>query len=145
MAITVKKITLWRKEVANRAGALADVLAPLAGAGADLGVVMGYRLPGHLNEAVIEIAAVAGKKASAAAAAAGLSASPIPSLLAAGDNKPGLGHAMSRAMAGAGISMSFLVAQVVGRKFSAILGFESEADCDRAAPLIKKTTVAKKR
>jgi len=34
---------------------------------------------------------------------------------------------MSRAMAGAGISKSFLVAQVVGRKFSAILGFENRS------------------
>jgi hypothetical protein len=30
MAVTVKKIVLWRKEVENRAGILANALAPLA-------------------------------------------------------------------------------------------------------------------
>ena len=47
MPVTVKRDTLWRKEIENRPGALAAVLAPLAEAGADLQVVMGYRHPGH--------------------------------------------------------------------------------------------------
>ena len=145
MAISVKKTTIWRREVQNRAGALAEVLAPLSAAGADLGVVMGYRMPGQPDRAVIEVAPVAGKKVSEAAAAAGLTAASIPALLVTGDNQAGLGHAMSREIAAAGISMSFLIAQVAGRKYSVIFGFETEADCDRAVPLIKKAKVAKKR
>ena len=45
MAVTVKKIVLWRKEVENRTGILANALAPLANAGTDIHVVMGYRHP----------------------------------------------------------------------------------------------------
>jgi len=142
MAVTVKRITLWRGEVPNRAGALADALAPLSAAGANLGVAMGYRVPGQPDRAVIEIAPVAGRKAEEAAARAGLAASTIPTLLAVGDDKPGLGHAMSRAIADAGINMSFLVAQAIGRRFTAIIGFESEADAQRAAPLVKKAKPA---
>ena len=41
MAVTVKKVTLWRTEVENKPGALSSVLAPLAEARADLQVVMG--------------------------------------------------------------------------------------------------------
>jgi len=142
MAVTVKRITLWRGEVPNRAGALAEVLEPLSAAGANLGVAMGYRLPGQPDRAVIEVAPVGGKKVEAAAAKAGLAASAIPTLLAVGDDKPGLGHAMSRAIADAGINMSFLVAQAIGRKFTAIIGFESEADAAKAAPLVKKAKPA---
>ena len=36
MAMTVKKIVLWRKEVENKAGILANALAPLANAGTDM-------------------------------------------------------------------------------------------------------------
>src|SRR5437879_3595190 len=43
MAVTVKKVTLWRSEVENKTGVLANALEPLAKAGADLQVVMGYR------------------------------------------------------------------------------------------------------
>jgi hypothetical protein len=46
MAITLKRISLWRKEVDNKPGALADTLALLAEARTDLQAVMGYRYPG---------------------------------------------------------------------------------------------------
>ena len=144
MAITVKRITLWRGEVPNRAGALAEVLGPLSAAGANLQVAMGYRIPGQADRAIIEVAPVAGRKASAAAAGAGLTASSIPTLIAVGDDKPGLGYAMSKAIAAAGINMGFMVAQVIGRKFTAIIGFENEADAAKAAPLIKKAKPGKK-
>ena len=51
MAIAVKKVTLWRKEVANDPGVLANVLQPLAAAGANLRVVMGYTIPGESTRA----------------------------------------------------------------------------------------------
>ena len=53
MPLTVKSISLWRKEAENKTGFLAQTLEPLAKAGADLGVVMGYRLPGNEAKAVI--------------------------------------------------------------------------------------------
>lgn len=141
MPVSVKSITLWRKETDNTPGALAATLEPLAAAGTDLQIVMGYRFPGEHAKAAIELFPVANKKAAAAAQAAGLSPAGIPTLLIAGDNKPGFGHAMAAAIAGAGINMAFLSAQVMGKKFSAIAGFESEADAKKAAALIKKVKV----
>lgn len=63
MAITLKKITVWRKEVDNKPGALADTLALLAQARTDLQAVMGYRYPEDQGKAVIELHPVSGKKA----------------------------------------------------------------------------------
>jgi len=145
MAVTVKKIVLWRREVENRPGALASTLGPLASAGADLHVVMAYRYPGDETKAAIELYPVTGKKSVAAAQEAGLSASSIPALLVEGDNRPGLGHAISQAIADAGINLGFLVTQVVGRKYSAVFGFESAADATKGAALIRKATAPKKR
>jgi hypothetical protein len=138
MAVTVKKVSLWRREIDNRPGALARVLEPLARAGTDLQIAMGYRFPGNESRAAVELAPVGNKKAAAAAQGAGLQASGIATLIVQGDNRAGLGHAIAQGMADAGINMSFLVAQVVGRKYSAVFGFENDADADRAAALIKK-------
>src|SRR5215469_3138021 len=121
MAVTVKKIVLWRKEVENRPGALASALESLAGAGADLEVVMAYRYPGEQSRAAVELYPVTAMKSVAAAKEAGLAASSIPAYLVEGDNRPGLGHAISKAIADEGINMDFVVAQVIGRKYSAIL------------------------
>ncbi len=143
MAVAVKKATLWRKEVENRPGELARTLEPLAQAGADLRLVMGYRyLSGE--KAAVELYPISGRKLVAAAQQAGLTASSIPTLVVEGDNKPGLGHAIAKAVSDAGINMAFVMAQVIGRRYSAAVGFENEADAANAARLIKKATPAPK-
>jgi hypothetical protein len=138
MAVTVKKAVLWRKEIDNRPGMLANILGPLAEAGADLQVVMAYRYPGGTDTAAIELHPVSGRKSITVAKAAGLAQSPIPTLLVQGDNRQGLGHAIAKAIGDAGINLSLLMTQVVGRRYSAMFGFESEADAAKATALIKK-------
>jgi len=146
MAITLKKITLWRKEVDNKPGALADTLALLAQARTDLQAVMGYRSPGDQDKATIELHPVSGKKAIEAARSAGLAASPIPTVLLQGDNRPGLGHTIAKALGDAGINLGFVLAQVVGRKYAAVFGFENDSDAAKAIALIRKAAApARKR
>jgi hypothetical protein len=144
MAVTVKKITLWRKELENQTGTLAKALEPLAGAGVDLKVVMGYRHPEGGTKAAVELYPITGKKPAAKAQEAGLAASSIPALLVEGDNKPGLGHKIAQAISGAAINMAFLMALVIGKKYSSVIGFENEADANSAATLIKKAVSAKR-
>jgi hypothetical protein len=145
MAVTVKKAILWRSEVDNSSGMLANILQPLSEAGADLQVVMAYRYRDGENKAAIELYPVSGKKSAAAAQTAGLAPSSISTLVVEGDNRPGLGHAIARAVGGAGINMSFVMAQVVGRKYSAVFGFENEVDASKAATLIKRATARGKK
>src|SRR5437763_4609104 len=145
MPVTVKNISLWRKEVENQVGTLAHTLEPVTKAGANLQLLMGYRYPGEGTKAAIELYPIAGKKVTAAASEVGLSASSIPTLLVEGDDRPGLGFSIAQAMAGAGVNLTFFVAQSTGRKFSAVLGFETENDAKTAAPLIKKATTSKKK
>lgn len=138
MAVSVKSITLWRRELQDRPGALADALAPLADAGVDVEVLMAYRFPGDPGRAAVELFPVTGRRAAAAAERGGFSASSIPALLVEGDNAPGLGHRMSRAVADGGINLDFVVAQVIGRKYAAVFGFAAPEDARRAAALIRK-------
>src|ERR1700694_3857391 len=143
MAVSVKKAILWSREVeGNQPGMLANTLQPLSEAGADLQVVMAYRYPGGENKAAIELHPISGKKSVAAAQTAGLAPSSISTLLVEGDNRPGLGHAIAEAVGDAGINMSFVMAQVVGRRYSGVVWFVNEADGSKAATLIKRATAS---
>ena len=88
MALTVKKITLWRGEVEDKPGVLGNVLGPLAGTGTDLQVVMGYHYHGPGNKAAIEVYPVSGKKATAAAGGAGLAPRRFPRSWSKGTTSP---------------------------------------------------------
>jgi hypothetical protein len=138
MPVTVKRIILWRTEVDNKPGALAGTIEPPAKAGANLKVIMGYRHATAQGKAAIEVFPIVGKKMATAAGAAGLSAAAIPTLLVEGDDRPGLGHSIAQAIAADGINIAFFIAQVIGRKFAAVIGFETEEDARNATPLIKK-------
>jgi predicted amino acid-binding ACT domain protein len=143
MALSVKRITLWRREVENQPGALASTLEPLAASGADLRLVLGYRFPEETGRAAVEIFPVTGKRVLAAAEAAGLRPFGLACLLVEGDNRPGLGAAIGRALADAGINIAFLVAQVIGRRFTTVIGFTDEASANAATKTLRR--LARKR
>ena len=145
MAVSIRKVTLWRTQVDHRPGALADLLEPLAAAGADLQIVMGYRIPGQKERAVIEVAPITQRALARVAEAGGLRPGGAPTLLVLGDNRPGLATRIARALAESGVNIAFLVAQVVGRRYSAVFGFETEPDLDKAADRIRAAVTARAR
>jgi hypothetical protein len=52
---------------------------------------------------------------------------------------------IAKAIGDSGINAGFLVAQVVGRRYSAVVGFHRDEDAKTAAALIKKATTVKKK
>jgi len=110
--MTVKNVQLWILHGTDRKGLLADTLEPLAAAGANLRVVMGYRYPAELDRAAVEVFPIE-PAAEAAARKAGFQPSDTPCLLVEGDDRKGLGAEISRALANAGINMGFLVAETI--------------------------------
>jgi hypothetical protein len=143
MTVRIRKLRLWRTEVEHRPGALAELLDPLAAVGVDLQIVMGYRRHGEKNRAVIEVAPITSRRAALAAGKAGLTPAGAPTLLVLGDNRPGLANRIARALAESNVNVSFLVAQVVGKRYSALFGFDTEADLDRAADRIREAAIAR--
>jgi len=134
--LSVKPVQIWILHGADRKGMLADALAPLVEAGANLQIVMGYRYPGELDRAAVEVFPIDGPTQEATARKLGFELSDTPCLRADGDDRKGLGAQMTRAIADAGISMAFLVAQTVGKKFTAVIGFLSEEDAGKASKII---------
>ncbi len=144
MAIIVKKTVLWRKELNNQPGTLAGALEPLAQSGTDLQLVMLYRFPGT-DKGAVEVYPITGRKAIGIARSIGLAPSSIPVLLIEGDNRAGLGYAVAKAVADSGINVSFLMTQVVGRRYAAVFGFENDTDATKAAALIKRVAATARR
>jgi len=105
---------------------------------------MGYRFPGRESRAAIELYPIAGRKVVDAAQSAGLAAASIPALIVEGDDRPGIGHAVAQAMAGAGVDLDFLIAQVLGKRYTAVIGFSTSEDAAKAAVLIRKASTARK-
>src|SRR5438067_11448448 len=103
MPLTVKRITLWRADVQNEPGVLSRILEPLAAAGADLQVVMGYRFPTTPERSAVELYPVSGRRTTAAAGQAGLAGSDIPWLLGEGDHRAGRGGRVCRGLGGGGL------------------------------------------
>ncbi len=149
MAVTIKRVQIWRTEIQNKPGVLAATLEPLAQSEADLTVVSKRSVTGRPGRATVEILPGRGRRAALAARAAGFSLSPTPVLLVEGDNRPGLAYAVMNTVAWAGITVRFLSAQVVGDRYSALLGFRTDEDARHAGALIRKVaarkTVGKKR
>ncbi|HMC22048.1 MAG TPA: hypothetical protein VKL19_09390 [Thermoanaerobaculia bacterium] len=137
MAVTVKNVVIWRAEVAHLRGELARVLQPLAEAAANLQVIMAYA---EGERGLVEICPISGKKVTDAAKKAGFSPSSKPTLLVQGDDRAGLGSRIAKAIAEQGVSISFDVTQVIGRKFSSVYGFQAEDDARKAAAAIKKAS-----
>jgi hypothetical protein len=144
MALSVKRITLWRSDVENQPGVLARTLEPLAAAGSNLRLVMGYRFPLTPEHSAIEVFPVSGRRATAAAEQAGLRPSDIPCLLVEGEDRPGLGSEIARGLADAGLNIAFVMAVSGGRTFTAALGFADDAAATAALPVVRKVAATRR-
>jgi hypothetical protein len=138
MAYTVSKVDIWTGDIDDRTGGLAQKLRPLASAGADLELVIARRRPDQPGRGVVFLGPVKGAKASAAAANAQLTrATNMAALRVEGANKPGECHSVAELLANAGINLRGLSAVVLGKKFVVAIAFDSDADADQAAKILK--------
>jgi hypothetical protein len=144
MAMRVTKEDVWAGEVPDRPGGLAGVLEALGGAGASLECVIARRQPDRPGTGVVFLAPVKGNKAQRAARESGLNpATSVATLRVEGADKPGLGGRLARVVADAGVNMRGLTASVLGSKFVAYFGFDSQADADNAMRAIKSLDAAR--
>jgi hypothetical protein len=144
MSVKVTKMDVWSGEIQDQPGGLAGVLRQLADANADLEMVVARRQPDRPGAGIVFLAPVKGRKATAAAAVAGLSPAPgLPAFRVEGMNRPGLGAKMTGAIADSGINMRGLSAAAFGSRFVAYMAFDSVEDADKAAKAIRAAAAAK--
>ena len=144
MSLKVTKLDVWSGEVQDQPGGLTGVLRRLAGAGANLEMVVARRQPDKPGAGIVFLAPVKGRKATEAAAMADLSpATGMAALRVEGTDRPGLGAKMTSAIADAGINMRGLSAAALGSRFVAYVAFDSVQDAEKAAKAIRAVAAAK--
>jgi hypothetical protein len=139
MAYDVRKSEVWCVEIDDRPGALVAKLEPLGQKGVDLEFVIARRQPDKPGTGIAFITGIKGAAQNKAAKDAGFSKSAtISGLRVEAPNKPGAAAAILATLAGAGINLRGVSATTLGKRFAVLLAFDSPADANTAAKLLKK-------
>ncbi|MCX5675012.1 MAG: ACT domain-containing protein [Planctomycetota bacterium] len=139
MALKVSRVDTWAATIEDRPGGLARKLEALAAGGANLEMVIARRTHDKPGMGVVFVAPIKGARATRAAVAAGFAkAASLHSLRAEGPDRPGLGAAITRALAEAGINLRGLTAAAIGRKCVVYLAIDTAEDAARAAGILRK-------
>jgi len=139
MALKVSRVDTWAATIEDRPGGLARKLEALAAGGANLEMVIARRTHDKPGMGVVFVAPIKGARATRAAVAAGFAkAASLHSLRAEGPDRPGLGAAITRALAEAGINLRGLTAAAIGRKCVVYLAIDAAEDAARAAGILRK-------
>lgn len=139
MKFSVTRTDVWAASIEDRPGGLAEKLAALAKAGANLEFIIARRAPEQSGKGVLFVTPLKGAKQARAAAAAGFQKTgSLHSLRVEGIDKPGTGAKITKALADAGINLRGLSAAALGKKFVNHLALDSTADAAKAAAVLKK-------
>ena len=138
MDILVEHADVWAASIPDRAGGLADALAALRDAGADLSFIVARRTPDAPGTGVVFVTPLQGDREIGAAAEVGFNVNrKIHSLRVMGKDRPGAAAALAQRLATAGINVRGFSASVIGTQFVAYVAFDSSEDANRAAEVLR--------
>ena len=143
--ITVQKVRLWRREIDATPDALAATLQPLADAGLRVRICMRYRHFRDEQRAVVEVCLDDSEDEQHCAAVlrhAGLTMSPLPTLLIEADNATGVVYAIAQTVAEKELNIVFCVTQTVNEVWTTLIGFVSDDDAERAALALLRMNIS---
>ena len=141
MSLAVERVDVWAATIDDQPGGLAEKLAPLAEAGADLEFAIARRAPDKPGAGVVFVTPLRGDAETEAGAKAGFAvADSLHSLRIEGDNKPGIGTKLAEKLADAGINLRGLSAAVIGQRFIMYLALDTADDAAKAMSLLQNAS-----
>ena len=139
MKLKITRTEAWAASLEDRPGGLADKLAALAQAGANLEFILARRTPERAGHGVVFVTPLKGAKQLKAAKAAGFAKTVSLHLLRVeGTDKKGEGAKVAQALAEAGINLRGISAAALGKRFISHLALDSPAAVTKATSLLKK-------
>ena len=139
MKLSINRTDVWATTIDDRPGAVADKLAALAKAGANLGFIIARRMPEQRGSGVLFVTPLIGARQKKAAEASGFQRTEsLHSVRAEGQDKAGLGARMTRAIAAAGVNLRGLSAAAIGKRFVTYLALDTAADATKVAGILRK-------
>jgi hypothetical protein len=137
MGFKLDRVHVWSGEIQDKVGGIAQKLAQLAQAGANLEYIYTRRLAERPGTGILFVAPVTGPSQVRAARAAGLAETQDQMVLRVeGDNQAGLGHRLTQQWALAGINLQGLTMSVLANKFIGYATFDNVNDANRAAQIL---------
>jgi hypothetical protein len=138
-ALKISKGHMWRSTIEDKPGTFAKALEPFAKAGHNLQIVAGWTPSVGSGKASMEVFPIIDEKAKQCAKEAGLQEmKDLVCLILEGDDSPGLGYKMAKAIADAGVNTRYAMAQGVKGHFAACFGFQNDADAEKAKAALAK-------
>lgn len=139
MELDIEKADVYAAGIEDKPGGLAKKLTTLSEAGADLDFIIARRSPDRPGTGVVFVTPLRGDRELRAATAEGFTVSrSIHSVRVEGENRPGVGAQLCRALSHAGLNMRGFSAAVIGTQYVIYFGFDSSEDADRAIEVLKK-------
>jgi len=135
----VERVDVWAAPIKDEPGGLANILAGLRDAGADLDFIVARRAPDQPGKGVVFVTPLRGDREVRAASALGFDVTrSLHELRVEGENKPGVAAALTGKLAKAGINLRGFSAAVIGTRFILYIGLDTSEDTAKAAAILKQ-------
>ncbi len=139
MSYQIRRAEIWAVGIEDRPGGVAEKLAALAGAKANLEFVLARRAPDRPGAGLLFVSPIRGAGQMKAAREACFAKNQIPACVRVeGPDRPALGARLTQALVEAGINLRGLSASAIGKRCVCFLTFDSDADARSAMRVLKK-------
>ncbi len=138
MNLIVEHADVWEAAIEDAPGSLARILTNLREVGVDLDFIIARRTPEKPGKGVVFVTPLRGDLEIGAASRLGFNVTEsVHSLRVQGEYNSGVTGELTRKLAEAGINLVGLSAAVIGTKFIIYIAFDSGADAEKAADILK--------
>lgn len=139
MDLFVERVDVWAATIEDKPGGLADVLAVLRDAGANLQSVIARRAHDQPGKGVLFVTPLQSDMEIRAASEVGFNVThTLHSVRVLGRDRPGIAAELTQRLAGAGINLRGFSASVIGNQFIAYVAVDSLQDANQVIELLKK-------
>jgi hypothetical protein len=141
MSFKMDRVHVWAAKIKDEPGGVAQKLAALAEAGANLDYIYTERSTEVPGTGLMFVAPINGPTVFAAKASGFMEVHQPIVMRIEGDNTAGLAFRLKREWARAGLNLHGSILTVVANKFVGYLTFDSVADANRAAQILAQEGV----
>ena len=139
MDLLVERVDVWAATIPDRPGGLAEVLAALREAGADLKSIIARRAPDDPGKGVVFVTPLQSDAEISAAAQVGFNVTRhLHSVRVMGADRPGVAALLAQKLADGEVNLRGFSASVIGKQFVAYVAVDSLDDANRAIGILEK-------
>ena len=137
MDLFVERVDVWAATIDDKPGGVANVLAVLRDAGANLQSIIARRAQDQPGKGVLFVTPLQGDREIGSAAQVGFNVThTLHSVRVLGRDRPGIAAELTQKLADAGINMRGFSASVIGTQFVAYIAVDSLQDASRAIEIL---------